>query len=142
LGDKGYIGQANETNGLRKITPVKNPTLPSQKAKNKELGQIRVAVERFFGHMTSHWAITRNTYRYSHENFDDDMDICILLTNEHLKIHNTSEQDGKFFQSLMVQRMKEFEKKEEKRRAQLKNYATKRRRELLIEELETENEQE
>ena len=86
LFDRGYVGPAEDTPGLRKMTPKKGTLTLAETQQNAELGRLRVPVEQFFGRMQQLWRITRVIYRWGQEHFDLDIGNCILLTNECLRL--------------------------------------------------------
>lgn len=126
--DMGYVGPADDTPGLRRITPKRNATAPGDIRRNRELHQLHVHVECFFGRLQSLWGVVRDVYRWDHETFDADVDICIMLTNEHIQHHSLEEIDAQFFRQVAQQRRIVAEEKKRKREAALERYKTKRRR--------------
>ena len=128
--DKGYIGPECETHDLRKLTPLKNPTRNADIMKNREKSLIRVPVECFFGRLKKLWKILRGIYRWSHENFDIDFDICCLLTNLHIKSNRLEEIDRTFLLQLFQQKNLVLEEKEKKRKKTVTEYKRRKKRKL------------
>ena len=130
LFDKGYIGPENDTPGLRRIIPKKNPSAYSHQAENIEKNKIRVPVECFFGRLQKLWKVFRGIYRWDHKNFDVDFDNCAMLTNEHIKCNNLEELDRRFMQQVFQKRKIEEEKKIEKRKREQEKYKEKKKMKL------------
>jgi hypothetical protein len=130
LGDKAYQGPNSDTPQIRRLFIKKGVRTINKKAQNKMLAKQRVPVEQFFGRLTQLWRITRNTYRYEHTNFDIDIDNCILLTNEHIKVNQLEEIDFTFYRKLIQEHKREYEVKQEKRQAQVAKYRINKRRRL------------
>ena len=57
--DKGYIGPAEDTPEIRRITPRKVIRDDEEKKDSEHISALRVKVECFFGRMTSIWLITK-----------------------------------------------------------------------------------
>lgn len=103
LFDSAYIGPAEDTPGINRVALKKKSTVREQeRARQAHLAARRVVVEQFFGRLTSLFPIARNKYIWDHSLFDLIIDICILLTNEHIKFRQLSEEDGTFFQQIKM----------------------------------------
>ena len=114
--DKAYIRPESATEGLRKITPKKNVNTYIDTLQNFDKNKIRVAIECFFGRTKKLWKMFREVYRWSHENFDLDFDICALLTNEHIRNNRLEEIDKNFGIQVMQIKIANQEKREKKRK--------------------------
>ena len=129
-GDKAYVGKAQLTPPIRRVTPKKKPTTPSEIQRNGVISRIRCPVEQFFGRLTKIWFIT-GEYRYSHEHFDTDMDNCIFLTNLHIEMFSSlDDQDGDYYRRLIAAQRKKKEEISLKRKKQRDAYL-KRKRQML-----------
>jgi len=130
--DRGYIGPDLDTPGLRRITPKKGQLTTQDQQRNAELGRIRVPVEQFFGRMQQLWALTRGIYRWSHDNFDLDIDNCILLTNavQQQDRQALNATDLNFHHKVGLDRKRKVEEKHKKRRASAIRYRENKRRRL------------
>jgi hypothetical protein len=62
----------------------------------------------------------RGVYRWDHRNFDMDFKNCALLTNEHIHNNQLTELDRKFYLMVTKERTNKKERKNEKRKAQLR----------------------
>ncbi len=98
LCDSGYIGDVDNTPGLRKIALLKRTSVvfASVRQEQRELARLRVPIECFFGRLQKLWSgegslQVRTQYfdiytyclcRWDHNQFDKDFDLCVLLTNE------------------------------------------------------------
>jgi hypothetical protein len=120
--DKGYTGPPEDTPYVRRIFPVKGRYLrPQQVENNLRISRTRVKVEMFFGRLKKSWAITRQPYRFDHSHFDEDMNNCILLTNELVGITNLLGEDKQFYKDWKLLQRHNFLRK--KRRQQGRNRA-------------------
>lgn len=130
--DHGYVGPAEDTPGLRRVTPKKGTLSVEEQHSNAELGRLRVPVEQFFGRMQQLWALSRGIYRWSHDHFDLDIDNCILLTNEVLKRRNNplATADQQFAQKVRADRKRKQEEKAEKKQESATRYRANKRRRL------------
>ena len=133
LFDSVYIcSDENKTPGLRKIALLKGEIPPLQRNLQAELRRIRVVIEQFFGRLKSLWSIFRKPYRYSHEKFDMDFDICVLLTNEHIKSNFLQECDQIFHHNLHNIRRLQQESKDKKNREQVSKSRQRKRQRVNI----------
>ena len=57
-----------------------------------------------------------NVYRFAHEHFDADIDICVYLTNEHIRGSKLVLDDEKSFLAHQVSHKEKVEQEAEKRR--------------------------
>jgi len=130
LGDQAYVGEPSKTPNERRMYPKKNPHLTTDRESNKEMEKIRVPVEHFFGRLKGLWGILRETYRWDHSHFDDDFDICVLLTNEHIRVHELLHQDYKMHKQILSSQKDAFETKERKRKLKEVRYKQNKLRRL------------
>ena len=122
--DKGFVGPAMDTPGVRRICPKKNAT-GFDVTLNEEISKMRVYVECFFGRTKKLWEICNKVYRYDLSHFDDDIDLCFLLTNENIEQSELAEKDQQFYWLRINQTREKEIAKELKRKTQKKNYLQK-----------------
>ena len=72
-----------------------------QRNSQRELCRVRLVVEQFFGRFKTLWSMFRKPYRFSHEKFDIDFDICAMLTNEHIKANLLLEKYQVFYHNIL-----------------------------------------
>ena len=133
--DKGYIGdEIVDTPGIRKLIPFKTPQGITENQHNNDVYSIHL-IERFFGRMKSLWKITSSVYRNDKNSFNLDIDNCILLTNEHIRLFNLIDDDRLYYQAFIISEKQQKEEKSNKRKIQYENYRAKKR-EKLLEEME------
>lgn len=85
--DRGYVGPAEDTPDLRRITPKKGRGLTEQQIlHNTEIDRFRCPVEQYFGRMLQSWAVPRGKYRWDHNHFQIDFENWCLLTNELIQV--------------------------------------------------------
>jgi len=128
LGDKAYVGPDTDTPQLRKIAIQRAPPNAAARERNRQLSSIRVKVECFFGRCCRLWSIFRGIYRWSHEHLDEDINIMLLLTNEHIEKNNLVVLEREFYLKSLDKKTKKSEEKQRKRREQLLAYLERRRR--------------
>jgi len=133
--DSGYIGPANDTPGLRRLTVPRNPSSLASSTLSTELSHIRVVVEQFFGRFYALWGLFRLKYKFDQINFDTDFKICAFLTNEHIKRSDTTEMDKKFYDLLIQAEQKKFEEKQAKRSAIYERSKQRKRKHMEMEDL-------
>jgi len=116
LCDSGYIGDADDTPGLRRIALTKPSRRKTheQRVEGTELARLRVPVEQYFGRLTKLWGILSSTYKYDQDHFDIDFNICALLTNEHIKVNQLEEIDREFYLALLEHRKLATEQKQKR----------------------------
>jgi hypothetical protein len=78
------------------------------------------------------WKVISDVYRWSHEHFDVDVDVCVMLTNEHIRNHDLSEFDAEFYRQLAAYRKEVAETRKRKREEAAKRYRNNRRRMLRL----------
>jgi len=125
--DNGYQGPATDTPDFRRITLDKHSHIPSEEARRQQLARLRVPVEQFFGRVWKLWKAARGPYKWDHAHFDADIDLCILLTNEHMRNHNLTNIDYEFRQAVLALTEHEQESKIEKRKCSQKRYMKKKK---------------
>lgn len=126
LCDSGYEGSLDDTPEERRVALKKAPLTQADRDKNYELARLRVPVEQFFGRLTGLWGIVRHTYKYDHQSFDADIDMCILLTNEHIRYARLTMEDAEFYRSFLSERIRQKEQRQEKRQREQENYRLRR----------------
>jgi len=144
LGDSAYIGDANDTPGLRKIALLKRTQVvfPTQRHEQQELARLRVPIECFFGRLKKLWAVVRGTYRFvfllsswyliprcrwDHRNFDLEFDLCVLLTNQHIHNSNMTPEDALFLQQSTQFHLDQAAAREQRRRKSQSEYQARRK---------------
>ncbi|KAL6057928.1 Nuclear pore complex, Nup214/CAN component [Balamuthia mandrillaris] len=93
---------ALDTPGLRRVVLKKRSELRTNEGRleDRELAAIHAPVECFFGRMHRLWALLRTPYPYDRSKFDTDIDLVILLTNEHvLGVQPLAEEDQRFYRA-------------------------------------------
>jgi hypothetical protein len=86
--------------------------------RNDEINMITM-VEQFFGRFKSLWSLFRKPYRYIHDRFEMNFDICVLLTNEHIQANYLEEKDQIFCRNLRNMTRSQQEDKQKRRRGQV-----------------------
>ena len=119
--DKGYCGSSNLTPNLRKIVPYKKPATDIECAHNEAFKSIH-PIERFFGRMKKIWRITSIPYKYDLQYFNDDIDNCIYLTNEHIKTRNLEMIDFQYQRQLIKSKIDHVKSIQNKRKLQQEEY--------------------
>lgn len=113
--DRGYMGALEF---LRAVLPKRKPpggTLTaSEVARNKRISQDRIIVENFYGRMKQLWGVTREVYRWNHEDYDAISDVCFALTNFHISLHPLRQDDIDFYKRYKSMIKEEGKKQEEK----------------------------
>ncbi|KAL6040521.1 hypothetical protein QOT17_007527 [Balamuthia mandrillaris] len=125
LFDKGYVGPAQDTPGFRRITIKKQSQVrtAAERFQNRELAKLRVPIECFFGPMYKLWAFLRKPYPYDHNKFDADIDLLILLTNEHLlSAHPLAVDERQYYRAQMRERKENAIERENKRKEAKRRY--------------------
>ena len=84
-------------------------------------------VECFFGRAKRLWTVMGGRFRWAHDLFDDSVDLCILLTNEHIKRSQLTDDDAVFVRRLRFARETANEQRDQKRRQQQTSYRARRR---------------
>ncbi len=130
LFDSGYVGPPTDTPGMRRIFVKKGNLGLQEQMLNKELCTIRNPVEQFFGRVWKLWKVARGVYRWDHRHFDVDIDVCILLTNEHIKRHDLVELDYRLYLGVCEQRAARAEEVLQQRKAVDERYKTRKKQRL------------
>ena len=120
LFDSAYIcDDETKTPELRKIALRKGEVTPNQRNIQRELRRIRVVVEQFFGRFKSLWSMFKKPYRFAHDRFDMDFDICVMLTNEKIKLNLLEDKDQVFYRNLRNITKLQQQEREKRRREQV-----------------------
>ena len=131
LFDSAYVCEDDsKTPGLRKIALRKGTLSINERNNRRELSRISVVVEQFFGRLKSLWSLFRKPYRHLHEKLDMDFDMCVLLTNEHIKVNLLQNSDQLFYRNLETMTKLEQEKKRKRNQEQVKASRTRKRQRL------------
>jgi hypothetical protein len=133
LMDSAYDGNALDTPLERRIAIKKNPSSPAIVHANEELKNLRVHVECFFGRMYKLWGVIRNIYKWDHDFFDLDFENCAMLTNEHIRANQLTEEDRIFYRKYLSSRVSEAERKQAKRKLSLRKYEEKHKKRKIDE---------
>lgn len=129
MGDLGFLGPDADTAPIRRVTPTRSNQSVHDARRNTDIARRRNPSEWFFGRLWRSWAILRKVYRWDHAHFDDDYDICCLLTNELIRATQLNEADHDFYMRVITKRRQGREDKERVRKAQQLQYKhTKRAR--------------
>jgi len=113
--DKGYTGPDSDTPEIFKLTPKKGLLTSVELNRNEELKKKRVVVECYFGRLKQLWKIFNYCYRLNHTYFDDDFEICVYLTNEHIQRTALHNEDAIYYKRWLLQKRSENKEKIEKR---------------------------
>ena len=101
LFDSVYTGPDSDTPRLRRLFIPKNPRTMTELADYEVCAKLRVPVEQFFGRLTKLWDILSGVFCFDHDHFDLDFNICVLLTNEHIRNHDSKKVDYRFYRALL-----------------------------------------
>lgn len=129
LGDKAYVGPSIDTPTVRRMFIKRTPSI-TERSQNRDLKRIRVVVEQYFGRFTMLWKRFREVYTCDHSTFDEYFEICLWLTNEHIKTVLLTMEDRKLYKALLEEYQKRWEKKREKRQNVIKNYRERKKNRL------------
>jgi len=94
LGDAAYLHGALSRPDVQYVNRPSLVHGPEEERLNVIKSMQRVHVERFFGRLKGLWAICREVCHYDHVKFNLYVDICILLTNWHIMLHELARNDG------------------------------------------------
>jgi hypothetical protein len=122
MADSAYIGPEADTAPIRRITPSRVNQAVHDARINEEVARRRNPVEWFFGRLWRSWALLRHEYRWDHAHFDDDNDICCLLTNELIRAAQLAERDHDFYRQVVTRRHATHEAVQRKRVAEQHTY--------------------
>ena len=125
--DKAYLG-ANVTTPFKRICPKKKNMDGYSPNENEIISKARVYVECFFGRMKKLYKISHDVYRFDHRNFDKDINICVLLTNEDIAINHLKFEDAEFYRQTLNEREEALNEKTKKRKISYERTKQKRRR--------------
>lgn len=121
MGDKAYVGPAEDTAPIKRIFPRRGQLLDAREEQdNRAINRRRVLVEQFLGRMLRLWAFLRGTWRWDESHFDDDITIACLLTNEDIANHYLMEEDQDFYEKWISKRRNQSVERERKQRANVK----------------------
>lgn len=117
--DSGYIGQVVVPYERRVIPKPSTLHTHRHKEQTAELKRKRVVVEQFFGRMKTCILFTSRPYPFDRNTyFDTDIDSCIMLTNEHIKLRALSEHDSVLYLKYWADiRLREEERAEKHRKS-------------------------
>lgn len=124
--DRGYIGDANDTIGIRRLFIKRNVASNEDRQYNKHLFEVH-KIEHFFGRLKKLWKITNAVYRNDKSHFDVDIENCILLTNEDIRFRKLANDDHEFYLSSQKQLFDLNEQVTLKRKLQYKQYQNNKR---------------
>ena len=118
LAGKSYQGAASV---LRAIVPKTGKLTREDEAYNKRIAHERTICANFYGRMKMMWAIMRNTFRWDHEQYDRVVQVCVALTNFHirhspLRYNMTLSRDGELYHRIEATKRREGEVREAKHR--------------------------
>jgi hypothetical protein len=130
--DRGYIGPAEDTPSIRRVTIAKDKQLntTADLERNLVLCEFRVAAECFFGRMWQLFPFVHRPYPFSHKYFDQDMEIIMWLTNENIRAgHPLASRDREFYLQKLKERLAEKEAREEAETKKKSEYRKRKQRE-------------
>lgn len=131
LADKGYIGSADATLPILRVTPKKRSHLDdADRERNRAINTKRVVVESFLGRLSRLWGIFADSWRWDHSHFDADFTIACLLTNHELENSLLSVDDAQFLLKLKEARKRQT-RRERRRKAEASKQSRQRRNEQL-----------
>ena len=130
LADKGYQGMRT----VRLLSPKKRKSgenlLEDYETYNRNLSTDWIIFENFFGRMKAKWKITDHKWTFDKAFFPKVIDMCVALTNFHIKLHELRDDDGIYYRKwddrLIVQGKREERRREKSRQKHLE----KRKRQL------------
>lgn len=138
--DSGYLGELAAPVEYKRVATKrlsairKLPLASFERLSQEYYKRIRVRSEQFHGRAKKQFALLDTPYPYSKDFMQIDVDNCVLLTNENIRQHALTTEDGQFFRHWMSDVCtREAEKKRAHNEAQ-RLYMEKRRR--LIDESE------
>ena len=117
LGDNAYQGPESDTPTVRRIFVPRASAVTDISLQN-DLKKLRVPVECFFGRMKHLWRICHTVYRSAHEHFDADINICVFLTNEHIRGSRLEMDDEKSFLAHQTNHFEKVQQEAIKRKKQ------------------------
>jgi len=120
VGDKAYTGPANDTPGVVRVVPKKNPSTLVEKNTNKAISKVRIPVEHFFGRQVQHFKLWEKAYPLDHKHFDMDYQISCHLTNETIRVRSLEVLDLKCYLAEIDRRIAAADARHEKKQ---QNYA-------------------
>ncbi|ETP14257.1 hypothetical protein F441_10791 [Phytophthora nicotianae CJ01A1] len=95
LADKGYQGLARD---FQAVTPYKRAPLQTltleQVATNERIAHDRIIVANYFGRLCTLWSICADKYRWDEDNYDVYFQVCVALTNFHIRANPLRREDG------------------------------------------------
>jgi hypothetical protein len=130
IADKRYIGPADVTPGVRRITPMRKPLLQAERQSNEMINRARVPIEQFFGRLRCKFPLFRNTYRFDHSNFDIDFENACLLVNEDVVRRALSQEDGVLYNKFLARQIEKDASERVKRKAERVRYKAAKKRRL------------
>jgi hypothetical protein len=131
MGDRAYIGPAEDTEPIKRIVPRRGRFLnQQQQGRNRVIDTKRVVIEQFFGRMCHLWAVFRHAWRYDRANFDEDLSIACLLTNEHIDMLDLGPEEAIFRSNMIAIRLQLMREKKARRRARVQLAKTRKQQRL------------
>ena len=134
LADKGYQGAAHH---IRLIHPMRKPTsrdlFLSEIQMNNEISSDRIIVENFFGRLSSLWGVMTNKYRWKEDSYDMIFEMCLALTNLHIKFNPLRAEDLSFYDALQNFLYDIGSQRVQKRRNSQRSYRRRTMRRLTME---------
>jgi hypothetical protein len=130
IADKGYIGPANLTPGVRRITPMRKPLLQAERQSNQIINRARVPIEQFFGRLRCKFPLFRNTYRFDHSNFNVDFENACYLINEDILHRALTEQDGVLYNKFLARLIEKDTTERVKRKLERARYKIAKRQRI------------
>lgn len=121
MGDKGYVGQADDTHPIERVVPKKGLLNEAERQRNILINRERVVVEQYLGRLCRLWSTMGRGWRWDHGHFDMDFEIACMLTNEHITTTVLDDDDATFYQQLLESFEAEHLARKAKRTAAARN---------------------
>ena len=129
LGDNAYQGPESDTPTVRRIFVPRASAVTDISLQN-DLKKLRGPVECFFGRMKHLWRICHTVYRSAHEHFDADINICVFLTNEHIRGSRLEMDDEKSFLAHQTNHFEKVQQEAIKRKKQQEKWKENKKKKL------------
>ena len=133
LVDKGYQGIKEFLRGIHPIRkPIGRILTPNELHYNKNVSSDRIIVENYFGRLLTLWSVLSHKWKWSEDLYDSVLNICVGLTNVHIKMNPLRHSDCEFFQKYRNGLHEIGQSNVEKRRLAQRRYRQKRARQMNI----------
>jgi hypothetical protein len=118
--DKGYQGIAE---WVRAVIPKKGRRLERADVnRNKLIAKNRIICENFYGRMKKLFKIMEDKWRWDEKWYSKTFEICVALTNYHIKKYPLRNEDGVFYRAVLRKYAQTQLERKRKRAAHAKKY--------------------